>query len=164
MSIPSWGSGDAPGHKLASIHSLSSEKSTHKVSSAPSQPEKGLFQVGHPHHTHLGLKGSSTDNIAITSCPEQACVSKGLRTRAASSGLLSHPGNSVGVRGCSQHTIRAEHRGQATMCNCTTAHPPCCSAPGAELASQQLEFAETPPSDLALLQLQAQARSQLPFS
>lgn len=33
------------------------------------------------------------------------------------------------------------------------AHPPRRSAPGAKLASQQREFAETPPSDLALLQL-----------
>lgn len=88
-----------------------------KSAQLPASQKKAYSRLDTPHHTHLGLKGSSTDNIAITSCPEQACVSKGLRTRAASSGLLSHPGNSVGVRGCSQHTIRAEHRGQATMCN-----------------------------------------------
>lgn len=39
------------------------------------------------------------------------------------------------------------------MHNCTKAHPPCRSTPGAELASQQIEFAEISPSDLALLQL-----------
>lgn len=72
--------------------------------------KKACFRLDPPHNMHLGLKGFSTDSIAISRRPERASVSEALRrTKAASSGLLSHSGNnSFGVRGWSPHTRREE--------------------------------------------------------
>lgn len=89
-----------------------------KSAQHPVDQEKACYRVDTHHHMHLGLKGFSTDSIAITRRPEQASASKALRrTKAASSGLLSHPGNnSFSMRHQSLHTREDKSTGDKQPC------------------------------------------------